>query len=139
LLRPLPYPEPERLVVVQKDWKPFWAPNGEVCPVHDAKDVLAWQEFDGAFSQQTAYRTEEATLTGREAAELVTCGRVEAPFVSMFGAVPRLGRGPLDCRLYPIGCTIRSAPGLRPGASTCARSKRPVPPSPIGPGLLQLL
>jgi hypothetical protein len=56
LLRPLPYPEPGRLVVVQKDWKPFWAPNGEIDDSFDTKEVLAWQEFNGAFSQQTAYQ-----------------------------------------------------------------------------------
>jgi putative ABC transport system permease protein len=93
LLRPLPYPEQERLVVVQKDWKPFWAPNGEVCPLMDPKEVLAWQQFKGAFSEQAAYSFEEGTLTGREAAELVNCGRVTTSFFSMFGAAPRLGRG----------------------------------------------
>jgi len=93
LLRPLPYPEPERLVVVKKDWKPFWAPNGEIDDAFDSKEVAAWQEFNGVFSQQTAYQTEETTLTGREAAELVHCGRVSASFCSMFGAAPRLGRG----------------------------------------------
>jgi putative ABC transport system permease protein len=93
LLRPLPYPEPERLVVVQKDWKPSWAANGLVSSRLDTKEVLAWQEFNGAFSQQAAYQIEEATLTGREAAESVDCGQVTASFFSMFGAAPRLGRG----------------------------------------------
>jgi len=106
LLRPLPYPEPERLVVVKKDWKPYWAPNGEIDDSFDTKEVLAWQEFEGAFSQHTAYQFEEATLTGREAAELVTCGRVDASFFSMFGAVPRLGRGFLQEEDRPGGPSV---------------------------------
>jgi putative ABC transport system permease protein len=106
LLRPLPYPEQERLVVVQKDWKPFWAPNGEIDDSFDAKEVLAWQEFNEVFSEHTAYQIEEATLTGREAAELVNCGRVSASFVSVFGAMPGLGRGFLPEEDRPGGAPV---------------------------------
>jgi putative ABC transport system permease protein len=103
LLRPLPYPEQERLVVVQKDWKPSWVPNGFVISRLDPKEVLAWQEFNGAFSQQTAYEIEEATLTGREAAESLDCGHVSASFFSMFGVVPSLGRAFLPEEERPGG------------------------------------
>ncbi|HXP61064.1 MAG TPA: ABC transporter permease [Dongiaceae bacterium] len=92
LLRPLPYPEPERLVVVQKDWKSSFAHDRVLLSRLDTREVLAWQESNGAFSQQTAYEIEEATLTGRDAAESVSCGRVAASFFSMFGAAPSLGR-----------------------------------------------
>ena len=93
LLRPLPYPAPEQLVVVQKDWKPEWAPHGEVSPLMDCEETIAWQEHNTVFSQLAAYLTRDVTLSGSEGAELVNCTQVSASFLPLFGMRPSLGRG----------------------------------------------
>ena len=106
LLRPLPYPAPEQLVVVQKDYKPEWAPNGVVSPLLDWDEIAAWGEQNRAFSQSAAYRTEEATLTGSEDAELVQCTHVSASLAPLFGIRTALGRGFLPEEDRPGGPSV---------------------------------
>jgi len=93
LLCPLPFPAPEELVVVRKDWKPYWAPQGEVSAYAQAGEVLTWQEQNQVLSHLAGYLTEGATLTGSGEAELVKCEKVSASFLSTLGVVPMLGRG----------------------------------------------
>ena len=93
LLRPLPYPAPERLVVVRKDWKPFWAPHGEVSPYMDVPEISAWQEENRALSEMAIYGLHEETLTGNAEAQLISSAHVSPSFFSTFGATPSLGRG----------------------------------------------
>ncbi len=93
LLRSLPYPDSGRLVMIKKDWKPFWAPNGEVTSFADPVEIQAWQEQNQVLSQLAAYLPEGATLTGGGEAELVKTEKVSASFLPTFGVVPVLGRG----------------------------------------------
>lgn len=103
LLRPLPYPAPEQLVVARKDWKPEWAPNGEMSPYLDANEIVAWEERNTVFSQLAAYLTQDATLTGSGDAGLVKCTRVSASFPALFGLRPALGRVFLPEEHRPAG------------------------------------
>ena len=103
LLRPLPYPAPEQLVVALKDWKPQWAPHGEISYRMVGGEIVSWQEENTVFSPLAAYQTEEATLTGSEDAASVKCAQVSASFLALFGVRPALGRGFLPEEDRPAG------------------------------------
>jgi putative ABC transport system permease protein len=86
LVRPLPYPEPDRLV-----W--FWEsqPNLAQAPFA-AGDFLDFQSQNQSFQQMTAVHRVNFTMTGRGAAERLP-GMVAMPnFLSVLGVQPILGR-----------------------------------------------
>src|SRR5258708_19299363 len=86
LVRPLPYPEPDRLV-----W--FWEsqPNLAQAPF-SAGDFLYFQSQSQSFQQMTALHRVNFTMTGRAAAERVP-GMVAMPnFFSPLGVQPIRGR-----------------------------------------------
>lgn len=90
LLRRLPYPEPERLLVVREhqarigDMSVAW-PN-----------FLDWRERARTLSAMAAYRLTQATVSGTREPELLQTGEVSAPFFSLLGAKPPLGRAFTD-------------------------------------------
>src|SRR3954471_3983791 len=86
LLRPLPYPQPERVVAVQQQYKgskriPFSWPNFE--------DV---QRDNRSFSALAIVQRGEFTLSGMGAAEKIRGGLVSHQFFAVFGVNPLLGR-----------------------------------------------
>jgi len=86
LLRPLPYPEPERLVVVF-----------ETAPDNDRRNAapanfLDWRRESRTVTSLAAYRTSRQTLTGGGAPERVLGSAVSANVFSTLGAAARLGR-----------------------------------------------
>jgi putative ABC transport system permease protein len=83
LLRPLPYPEPDRLVYIRGDtWGPF----------SSGREYLAWKGRSQTLSQIAAYIEFQANLTGGGEAERVTSGTASASFFRLLGVQPALGR-----------------------------------------------
>jgi putative ABC transport system permease protein len=92
LLRPLPYPEPDRLAMV-------WVSN----PAEGIdKDIASfplfadWRQQAKSFEQIVAHTGSGFTLTGRGAPEQLRGARVAAGFFPMLGVPVALGRGFLD-------------------------------------------
>jgi putative ABC transport system permease protein len=89
LLRPLPYAEPDRLVVF-----------GQVGPEAPATAVgsvshlnfLDWREQSISFEAMALYSRANMTVTGMGEAEMVPGGQVTADFFRVFGAQPVIGR-----------------------------------------------
>lgn len=86
LLRPLPYPEPERVLAVQQQYKgsqriPFSWPNFE--------DV---QRDNRSFSALAIVQRGEFTLSGMGAAEKIRGGLVSSQFFAVVGLNPVIGR-----------------------------------------------
>jgi putative ABC transport system permease protein len=95
LLRRLPYPEPDRLVVVVEhhvrhgDMSVSW-PN-----------FLDWKERSRTLSSSAAYRTNAMTVSGARTPELLRIGEVSAAFFPLLGARAQLGRVFLEAEDRP--------------------------------------
>lgn len=91
LLRPLPFPQPDRLVQVS-----IRGGDGETYPLPDT-DVVAWREQNDAFSSLAVYDSGQGlALTGEGDAERVIVRNVTDRFFATLGVAPLLGRTFLD-------------------------------------------
>jgi len=89
LLRPLPYPDPARLVAVESiNSQQKEGGFGSVSPA----DFWDWQDQSQAFEQLAAYRGDGISFTDRDEPEMVSAARVSANFFQTFGVAPMLGR-----------------------------------------------
>ncbi|MDB6128843.1 MAG: efflux pump, inner rane subunit, partial [Verrucomicrobia bacterium] len=86
LLRPLAYPDPDRLMVVWEDEMNF--PGASVA----WPDLQDWQRDNTAFSAFGGYRRDNFTLTGGEQPEMLTGARVSSAFFQVVGLPTLLGR-----------------------------------------------
>ena len=91
LLRPLPFPEPDRLIYVtsgfssqQNVTRPFSA---------SYPDFLDWRATAKSFSGMASYHGDPVTLTGLDQPLHVTGCMVSSDFFSVLGIQPLLGRG----------------------------------------------
>ncbi len=93
LLRPLPYPESDRLVQI---WETNRKDGGRdvVSPVN----LTEWRESTSAFSAAAAYGWQSAILTGRGDPERLVAARVSGEFFNVFRISPAFGRAivPMD-------------------------------------------
>ncbi len=89
LFRPLPYPQPERLMSVGMG-DPH-DKNG-MSVLSDA-DFLDWQSHNQVFERVAAYTDGWFTLTGSGAPERLRGAAVTADFFTTLGVAPSLGRG----------------------------------------------
>lgn len=89
LLRPLPYPEPDRLVRVYKtSLKQPDRVGGSVSP----PDFTDWRRDSTVFANLGAYYSNSLALTGQGAAEVVSIGQVTGDFFAALGAPALYGR-----------------------------------------------
>ena len=88
LLHPLPYPQPDRLVIVQETL-PHYSLHG-ISPT--AADYAEFRRQATCFSQIAAVTGAAATLTGDGQPEDVPAQRVTASAFPMLGVAPILGR-----------------------------------------------
>lgn len=90
-LRPLPFPEPERLVHLHTADPNKHFPNSRFLPLSAAcyRDI---QERQRVFSGVAAYQSQGYTLTGVGDAERVPGLRVTGSFFQVLGTQPALGR-----------------------------------------------
>jgi putative ABC transport system permease protein len=89
LLRPLSYPEPERLVWL---WESNPAQKLLIMPASPA-NFADWREQGRSFDIVAAWRDLNLTLTGLEIPERVLGARVFPELLEALGAKPALGRG----------------------------------------------
>jgi len=88
LLRPLAYPEPERLVLVTSQFPEMGFDQFWVSP----PEFLELQERSRSFQVLGAYTTGEGNLGTRERPRRVRAARVTADFFDALGVAPLLGR-----------------------------------------------
>ena len=86
LLKPLPFPEPDRLVMFLNV-----SPNGSG-PGASVPKFNVWREQTAAFADAAAYRIGVINLTGGERPEQLPWGQVTVDFFHLFGAQAELGR-----------------------------------------------
>lgn len=87
LLRPLPFRDPDRLVMLEEKWLPRF-PRFEASPL----DFLSWQEQSTAFSDLAAFKGMAFNLTSDDRPEGLVGVRVSANLPSLLGVEPVLGR-----------------------------------------------
>jgi len=88
LLRPLPFPEPDRLVSVFES-----SPQGNRRNVVNPLNFMNWRDRTRSFQQMAAMHTWDANITG-EGEPLAAHGmRVSTEFFSVLGVSPFMGRG----------------------------------------------
>jgi putative ABC transport system permease protein len=88
LLRPLPFHEPDRLVMLEEKWLPRFS-RFEATPAH----FLAWKEQNQTLSNIAAFDDIAFNLTGDERPERLSGARVSGDLLSVLGVQPMLGRG----------------------------------------------
>jgi len=98
LLRPLPYPEPDRIVQFML-MSPPWAP-GRSFNAAGIPDFMVWRESTQAFQDFAAYDSSSKgsgsgpglNLTGGDRPELLKALHVSADYFRLFGAQVEIGR-----------------------------------------------
>ena len=86
LLRPLPFPEPDRLVAIYA----YLASDGNES--FSYPDFLDWQRENRSFGYLATYRPTDFTLAGADVPEHVQGERISAEFFDSLGVRLRLGR-----------------------------------------------
>jgi len=86
LLKPLPYPDPDRLMLFLNT-----SPQGSG-PGASPTKFNVWRRQTGAFQDVSAYRFNVVNLTGGGDAEQIPAGQVSADFFRLFGAPVIAGR-----------------------------------------------
>jgi putative ABC transport system permease protein len=87
LLRPLPFQEPARLVMLEEKWLPRF-PRFEASPL----DFVSWQQETTSFSELAAFKDVAFTLTSDERPEPMIGARVSANLPALLGVEPVIGR-----------------------------------------------
>ena len=88
LIRPLPYPQPERLAAI-------WLHSPRIGIFRDwpsPGEYIDLQNQNHSFAQTALAQSRPATLTGRARPERVEILRTQSSLLNMFGAKPLLGR-----------------------------------------------
>jgi predicted permease len=86
LLRPLPYPDPNRLIVFMNT-----SPQGSG-PGASPTKFNVWRQPNRAFQDVSAYHFTVVNLTGIDTPAQIVAGQVSADFFRLFGAPVILGR-----------------------------------------------
>jgi putative ABC transport system permease protein len=88
LLRPLPFKEPDRVVMV---WERR-ANSGEANIPISGHEFVGWREQSRVFDGMAIIRGDGFTLTGNGEPEAINAERVSADFFTVLGVPPMLGR-----------------------------------------------
>jgi putative ABC transport system permease protein len=91
LLRPLPYPESDRLVMLWET-NPRFQIAGDALPVTPGS-FMDWREENSSFEQVAAFGSSQLNLSGGGEPERVACASVSANFFALMRVAPMLGRG----------------------------------------------
>jgi putative ABC transport system permease protein len=87
LLRPLPYPEPDRLVYIATNW----SASGDSDFSYTA-DYAAWKNHNRSLSQIAGYMPFQANFTGGGEAERIAGGYATMSLFPLLGVQPVMGR-----------------------------------------------
>ena len=93
LLRPLDFPDPQRLVAISISSPVF--NNGALLPINIAQ-IVEWRQRTHSFESLGGYRNGTFSLTGDGRPELIPGAVVSANLFDVLGVQPRLGRSFLD-------------------------------------------
>ncbi len=85
LLNPLPFPQPERLVMLYENSPAFEKSSISYPNLRD------WQRSNSTFAEIAGYRSDDFTVTGSGETERVRVGMVSADFFPILGVKPVLG------------------------------------------------
>ena len=88
LLRPLPYEDPDRLVMVWEDNTKLGFPRDTPAPAN----FIDWRDQNQVFEGMAAFADESFNLTGVSEPERINGQRVSANLFQLLGVAPRLGR-----------------------------------------------
>ncbi len=88
LLRPLPFPHGDRLMLLQQFNQRNKSPNTFLAPVR----LEDWNRMNSTFQAITGYYTEDASETSGPLPEKVTRAYVAPRFLQVWGVAPALGR-----------------------------------------------
>jgi len=103
LFRPLPYPEPDRLVMIWQDYRARGGPRDEWA---SPANYIDWRAETSIFAGVAVARGTRANLfDGREAVALAAA-RVTAEYFDVFGVRPALGRAFRDEECRPGGPNV---------------------------------
>src|SRR5436190_198033 len=97
LLRPLPWADPERTVMIWSRWTAFdktWVSDGE---------VNGYRKETRTLDEVAAWSDGQVNLTGDGEPERVSAGRVTANLFAVLGAAPIRGRGVTAAEDVPNG------------------------------------
>jgi putative ABC transport system permease protein len=89
LLKPLPYPQPDELVIVSESAPKLGFPRFSVAPPNFAD----WKKQSRSFDHLVAYRRSRLNLTGSDQPEVLQGAAVSPDFFSMLGVTLAAGRG----------------------------------------------
>jgi putative ABC transport system permease protein len=89
LLRPLPFPDPDRLVVL---WKDSTAAGGPARLMPESEDYPEWTRRSRSFDAMAALEDVSFNLTGDGEPERLEASRTTANLFSLVGMQPLLGR-----------------------------------------------
>jgi predicted permease len=98
LLRPLPFPEPDRLVRLNES---FGAGGDEAQLALAPLTFKRWRQYNDAFQDIAAATETSLTLGGQAESQYVAASRVSFNFFSVLGARPLLGRDFLESEDQP--------------------------------------
>jgi putative ABC transport system permease protein len=87
LLRPLPYPEPDRLVYIATNWR-----NTGDSDFSYTTDYAVWKNHNRSLSRIAGYMTFQANFTGGGEAERITGGYATMSLFPLLGVQPMMGR-----------------------------------------------
>src|SRR5437763_210009 len=89
LLRPLPYPEPDRLIMIFESNPKGGSPKFSVAP----PNFVDWRAQNQVFDNLAAVNVANYSLTGQDKPERILGARVSASLFKVLGVLPALGRG----------------------------------------------
>jgi predicted permease len=89
LLKPLPYPEAERIVYLRENNLPRGWTSFTISP----ENFWDWQEQNRSMERMAAYRSRNVTYTGGDRPQRLSAYRISEEFLDMLGGEPVLGRG----------------------------------------------
>ena len=88
LLRPLPFVEPDRLLLVQESLPKLYLRTGAV----SGADYWDYKEGNQVFCNIGCYTTQSFNLTGQGEATRIHAARMSPSLIPMLGVAPRIGR-----------------------------------------------
>ena len=115
LIRPLPYAQPDSLVMLWEKREAEGVMKNSVSPA----DYLDWARTATSFTAMAAMTEVTADLTGEGDPEKVTVAAVSAPYFEVFGMRPLHGRT-FEAGEDALGPTVSSSSVTRSGGSASA-------------------
>lgn len=88
LLRPLPFPHPERIVAIQNQYKALGLDSAS----SSVADYVDYRKQRHLFAEVAAINTDNFNLTGVDRPERLQCGEATSGLFAVLGIQPLLGR-----------------------------------------------